>query len=53
MFFYTIKQLRELSKIIDQYLIPQETEKKKNAEVSTPHQLRQEMLDGHVCFLKK
>ena len=35
----------ELSKIIDKFLIPQENEKKKNAEVSTPRQLRQEMLD--------
>tara|TARA_B110000858_G_C17761181_1_gene454606 strand:- start:317 stop:1609 length:1293 start_codon:yes stop_codon:yes gene_type:complete len=35
----------ELSKVIDKYLIPQELEKKKNAEVSTPYKLRQEMLD--------
>lgn len=35
----------ELSKLIDKYLIPQELEKKKNAEVSTPYKLRQEMLD--------
>jgi len=45
LFCKNIKNSRELSKIIDKYLIPQETEKKKNAEVSTPHQLRQEMLD--------
>jgi hypothetical protein len=49
----TIKELfqknignsKELSKLIDKYLIPQELEKKNNAEVSTPFQLRQEMLD--------
>jgi hypothetical protein len=35
----------ELSKLIDKYLIPQEYEKKKNAEISTPYELRQEMLD--------
>ena len=39
------KNSKELSKIIDKYLIPQENEKKKNAEVSTPLQLRQEMLE--------
>jgi len=39
------KSLKELSQLIDKYLIPQELEKKKNAEVSTPYQLRQEMLD--------
>ncbi len=33
------------SNLIDKYLIPQELEKKKNAEVSTPYKLRQEMLD--------
>ena len=49
----TIKELivknmsnpKELSKLIDKYLIPQELEKKTNAEVSTPHTLRHEMLD--------
>jgi len=35
----------ELSKLIDSYLIPLATEKKKNAEVSTPYQLRQDMLN--------
>ena len=45
LFCKNIKNSRELSKIIDKYLIPQENEKKKNAEVSTPHPLRQEMLD--------
>jgi hypothetical protein len=33
------------SQLIDKYLIPQELEKKNNAEVSTPFKLRQEMLD--------
>jgi len=40
-----MKDNRELSKLIDKYLIPQELEKKSNAEVSTPFKLRQEMLD--------
>jgi hypothetical protein len=31
--------------LIDKYLIPQELEKKSNAEVSTPYKLRQEMID--------
>ena len=34
-----------LGQLIDEYLIPQELEKKSNAEVSTPYILRQEMLD--------
>lgn len=33
------------SQLIDKYLVPQELEKKSNAEVSTPYKLRQEMLD--------
>lgn len=45
LFCKNIRNSRELSKIIDKYLIPQENEKKKNAEVSTPRQLRQEMLE--------
>ena len=36
----------ELSKLIDKYLIPQELEKKQNAEVSTPYSLRQDMLNA-------
>ena len=36
---------RGLSEAIDSYLVPQELEKKTNAEVSTPFKLRQEMLD--------
>jgi hypothetical protein len=35
----------KLSQLIDEYFIPHELEKKKNAEVSTPYSLRQEMLD--------
>jgi hypothetical protein len=38
-------QLNQLSQLIDKYIIPQELEKKTNAEVSTPYKLRQEMLD--------
>ena len=37
--------INELSKLIDKYLIPQELEKKNNAEVSTPYSLRKDMLD--------
>jgi hypothetical protein len=36
---------KDKSQLIDKYLIPQELEKKSNAEVSTPYKLRQEMLD--------
>jgi hypothetical protein len=39
------KGIKELSRLIDTYLVPQDLEKKQNAEVSTPHALRQEMLD--------
>lgn len=45
LFCKNIRNSRELSKIIDNYLIPQENEKKNNAEVSTPRQLRHDMLD--------
>jgi hypothetical protein len=45
LFMKNIKNNRELSNLIDKYLIPQELEKKINAEVSTPFKLRQEMLD--------
>jgi hypothetical protein len=44
LFIKNIKNNRELSNLIDKYLIPQELEKKSNAEVSTPFKLRQEML---------
>jgi len=45
LFTKNIKNNRELSSLIDKYLIPQELEKKSNAEVSTPYKLRQEMID--------
>jgi hypothetical protein len=45
LFQKNVNNSKELSKLIDKYLIPQELEKKTNAEVSTPHKLRQEMLD--------
>ena len=45
LFIKNIKNTRELSNLIDKYLIPQELEKKSNAEISTPFKLRQEMLD--------
>ena len=45
LFMKNIKNNRELSILIDKYLIPQELEKKSNAEVPTPFKLRQEMLD--------
>ena len=45
LFTKNIKNSRELSNLIDKYLIPQELEKKSNAEVATPFKLRQEMLD--------
>jgi hypothetical protein len=40
-----IGNMRGLSKIIDETLIPHTNERKDNAEVSTPYVLRQEMLD--------
>lgn len=36
--------LKVLSKLVDEYLVPTENEKQKNAEVSTPKELRMEML---------
>jgi hypothetical protein len=45
LFLKNINNKKELSNIIDTYLIPQELEKKTNAEVSTPFQLRKEMLN--------
>ena len=44
-FSKNINNSKQLSELIDKYLIPQELEKKTNAEVSTPYALRQEMLD--------
>ena len=45
MFCVTKNNRNELSKLIDAYLVPQEMEKKQNAEVSTPYTLRQQMID--------
>jgi hypothetical protein len=44
-FMKNIKNRRQLSLLVDKYLIPQEIEKKSNAEVSTPFNIRQDMLD--------
>jgi len=54
LFIQSKNNTNELSKLIDKYLIPQENEKKKNAEISTPYQLRQDMLDKiPKCFWNK
>ena len=45
MFILNKKDNRKLSELIDLYLVPTDTEKTKNAEVSTPMDLRQEMLN--------
>ena len=45
LFMKNIRNNRELSNLIDKYLIPHELEKKHNAEISTPFKFRQEMLD--------
>jgi len=45
LFIKNIRNSKKLSKIIDKYFIPKENEKKKNAEVTTPFKLRQEILD--------
>ena len=44
-FIKKIKNRKELSKMVDKYLIPHEKEKIDNAEFTTPFKLRQEMLD--------
>ena len=44
LFMKNIKKPKVLSQLIDKYLIPQELEKKENAEISTPFSLRQDML---------
>jgi hypothetical protein len=44
-FVKNIDKQYKLSKTIDKYLIPQELEKKQNAEISTPYQLRQDMVN--------
>ena len=54
LFIQNKRNRRGLSQAIDSYLIPQELEKKTNAEISTPFKLRQEMLDKiPVDFWKK
>lgn len=45
LFVKNINNSKELSHLMDRYLIPQELEKKTNAEISTPYKLRNEMLD--------
>lgn len=44
---------KELSKLVEKYLIPQEIEKKKNAEVSTPVALCKEMLQPLIKEIKE
>ena len=46
LFSKNVKNNKKLSKLIDKYILPQELEKKSNAEVSTHYQLRREMLDN-------
>ena len=46
LFSRSLHNQRELAKLIDEYLIPHELERKLNAEVSTPPQLRKDMLDA-------
>lgn len=41
----SVNDVNELSKIIDKYLVPQELERKRNAEISTPYHLRQDMIN--------
>ena len=45
LFTKNINNCKHLSQLIDKYLLPQELEKKSHAEVSTPYNLRQLMLD--------
>lgn len=45
LFMKNISKSKQLGELIDKYLIPQKLEKKRNAEVSTPFKLRQEILD--------
>jgi hypothetical protein len=44
-FKHNLGNIKELSKSIDKFLIPHENEKKQNAEISTPYELRKDMLD--------
>ena len=45
LFIKNVRNRKELSMVIDKYLIPQELEKRSNAEVSTPFHIRRDMLD--------
>ena len=45
LFIKNISNSNQLSQLIDKYFIPQELEKKTNAEVSTPYNLRQDMIN--------
>jgi len=45
LFVKNLNQQNLMSQLIDKYLIPTELEKKDSAEVSTPHELRLEMID--------
>jgi len=42
---FQINDVRKLTKIIDKYLIPSYIERKQNAEITTPYELRQQMLN--------
>lgn len=46
LFKESLHNQRQLASLVDEYLLPQEFEKKKNAEVSTPASLRKDMLDA-------
>jgi hypothetical protein len=46
LFSLHLKDRVKLGELIDKYLIPHDNERRKNAEVSTPYSLRQEMLDS-------
>jgi len=46
MFVNSLGNREEFSKLVDKYLVVGEIEKKNHAEVSTPHSLRQDMLDA-------
>jgi hypothetical protein len=45
LFEQSSNQSNELGKLVDEYLIPQQSEKVNHAEVSTPYFLREEMID--------
>jgi type I restriction-modification system DNA methylase subunit len=45
LFMKNISNRKELSRLIDEYFVPHESERKNNAEIPTPYELRQEMLN--------